>query len=147
MCLPCLACQPGGLPEISRGQAAQPPVSRKNNPPLPGRAAGIVISCRCSNLPQFARRCPLSPRERESLCRRKQSRSMFDLRFWQQHPCRPERGQKALRFMFAWQMHGNRFEEAAISTQPGAVVALGGECKIIASDNHRESALCHNVSC
>jgi hypothetical protein len=49
-------------------------------------------------------------------------------------------GQKPFQFMFTWQMQRHLFEEVAISPEPGAVSALGRECKMLASINFRKSA-------
>jgi hypothetical protein len=47
-------------------------------------------------------------------------------------------GQKPFQFMFTWQMQGQPFEEVAISPEPSAVSALGGERKMLASNNFRK---------
>ncbi len=47
-------------------------------------------------------------------------------------------GQKPFQFMFTWQMQREPFEEVAISPEPGAVSALGCECKMLASNNFRK---------
>jgi hypothetical protein len=48
-------------------------------------------------------------------------------------------GQKPFQFMFTWQMQGQPFEEVARSPEPGAVSALCGKRKMLASNNFRES--------
>jgi hypothetical protein len=48
-------------------------------------------------------------------------------------------GQKPFQFMFTWHTQRQAFEEVAISPEPGAVSAFGGECKMLASNNFRKS--------
>ena len=46
--------------------------------------------------------------------------------------------------MFAWQMHGIFFEDAAISPQPGSVAGVRGKGEGCGLPNFRESAHCFN---
>jgi hypothetical protein len=51
-------------------------------------------------------------------------------------------GQKPFEFMFTWQMQRQRFEEVAISPEPGEVNALCRECKMFVSNNFHTSPQC-----
>jgi len=47
-------------------------------------------------------------------------------------------GQKPFHFMFTWQMQRKAFEEAAVSPEPGAVIALCRQHKVFALNNFRK---------
>jgi hypothetical protein len=50
--------------------------------------------------------------------------------------------QKPFQLMFTWQMHRQPSDEAAISPEPGAAIALCRECKVFASNNFRKPLHC-----
>jgi hypothetical protein len=50
--------------------------------------------------------------------------------------------QKTFQLMFTLQVQRQPFDEAAISPEPGAVIALRCECKVFASNNFRKPLHC-----